>query len=40
MLTQISIFTENRKGAMKHLLDCLAKEQINLLSMVTNDSSE
>lgn len=40
MLEQISVFTENKKGAMQELLAALAQQGINILGSVTNDSAE
>lgn len=40
MTDQISIFTENRKGAMSDLTGLLKDSDINLLSILTNDSGE
>lgn len=40
MITQISIFAENKKGTMFNLTDLLAKQQINIIALVTNDSAE
>lgn len=40
MLKQISVFTQNKKGAMQKLLAVLAAEDINVLGSVTNDSAE
>lgn len=40
MLEQLSVFTENKKGAMQNLLQILAREDINILGSVTNDSAE
>ena len=40
MMKQISIFTENKKGAMSKLLSILASHNINILGSVTNDSAE
>ena len=39
MLTQVSVFTENKKGAMRTLLNTLATANINVLGYVTNDSA-
>lgn len=40
MVSQISIFAENRKGAMSTITRLLAGESINIYSFVTNDSAE
>lgn len=40
MLTQISIFAENKKGTMHNLTHLLAEKQINIIALVTNDSAE
>lgn len=40
MLKQISIFTENKKGALQKLTGILARGNINILGSVTNDSAE
>ncbi len=40
MLSQIAIFAENQKGAMRNITDILAKNNINILGSVTNDSAE
>lgn len=40
MVTQISIFAENKKGTMFELTDILAKNNINIIALVTNDSAE
>ncbi len=40
MLRQISIFTENTKGAMQKMTAILAAENINIYNVVTNDSAE
>lgn len=40
MLKQISIFTENRKGALQKITGILAEADINILGSVTNDSAE
>ena len=39
-MRQISIFAENRKGTMHQITDLLAKNSINILGSVTNDSAE
>lgn len=40
MLEQVSIFTENAKGAVQTVTSLLASEQINITGFVTNDSAE
>ncbi|MCQ2538068.1 MAG: amino acid-binding protein [Lachnospiraceae bacterium] len=40
MVNQISIFTENKKGAMLRMTEIISDAGINLLSAVTNDSAE
>ena len=40
MLEQISIFTENRKGAMEELTGVLARAGIDMRMVITNDSAE
>jgi len=40
MIEQISVYTENKKGAMRGILDLLAREDINVLGFVNNDSAE
>ncbi len=40
MLDQIAIFAENQKGAMHRITDILARNDINILGSVTNDSAE
>ena len=40
MLEQIAIFAENQKGAMHKITDILARNEINILGSVTNDSAE
>ena len=40
MLKQVSIYAENKKGQMEHITAVLAKENINILGSVTNDSAE
>ena len=40
MIKQISIFAENRKGAMQTLTAALAGANIDIETMVTNDSAE
>ncbi|MST81323.1 amino acid-binding protein [Bilifractor porci] len=40
MIAQISIFAENRKGAMRKLTDVLGNAGIDIIALVTNDSAE
>ena len=40
MVRQISIFTENRKGAMRSITRLLAERGIDIDAFVTNDSAE
>ena len=40
MLSQVSIYTQNRKGAMLAVTELLRREEINILGSVTNDSPE
>lgn len=40
MLTQISLFAENKKGTMHHITSLLAEHGINITALVTNDSAE
>lgn len=40
MLQQVSIFAENRKGAMQKITSVLLQERINIWGSVTNDSAE
>lgn len=40
MLKQLSIFTENTKGALLRLIRILSEKNINVLASVTNDSAE
>lgn len=40
MLKQVSIYAENRKGAMQKITGILNDAQINILGSVTNDSAE
>lgn len=40
MLSQIAIFAENKKGAMRNITGILAENHINILGSVTNDSAE
>ena len=40
MMTQISIFAENTKGAMRRITSLLLEHGINISSILTNDSGE
>ncbi len=40
MLKQISIFAENKKGMLQSVTGILARENINIMGSVTNDSAE
>lgn len=40
MLKQISIYAENKKGAMQDIAGLLDEARINILGSVTNDSAE
>lgn len=40
MLNQISVYTENKKGAAKTIFSLLAKKDINVFSLVNSDSGE
>lgn len=40
MINQISVFTENRKGAMKDITETVSSEGIDIYNVVTNDSAE
>lgn len=40
MLKQVSIYTENKKGALQAMTAILQRENINILGSVTNDSAE
>lgn len=40
MIKQISIFTENKKGAMLNVTKTISESGISLFSAVTNDSAE
>ena len=40
MLQQVSIFTANRQGALSRMTSILAKETINIYTMLANDSAE
>ncbi len=40
MLEQISIFSENRKGALSKMTSILMENNINLQAMIVNDSAE
>ena len=37
---QISVFIENRKGRLGHILDVLKEKDVNILSMSLSDTSE
>lgn len=40
MLKQVSIYAENKKGAMRNITEALADQGINILGSVNNDSAE
>lgn len=40
MLTQISVYAENKKGAFQNITKVLLENNINILGSVTNDSAE
>ena len=40
MIRQLSIFAENRKGAMHRITRLLADAQVNMNTLITNDSAE
>lgn len=40
MLTQISIYTENKKGVLEHITGIFAEKEINIDAMLVNDSAE
>ena len=40
MLTQVSVFAENAKGAMQKITSVLAENHIGIYSILTNDSGE
>lgn len=40
MLRQLSIFAENKRGAMNALTEILKNKEINITTLVTNDSAE
>ena len=40
MIDQISLFAENKKGAMQHITSLLKEADVNIESLVTNDSAE
>ena len=40
MLKQLSIFAENKKGALQAITSILLEENINILGSVTDDSAE
>ena len=40
MLNQVSVFTENTKGALRKMTSVLADANINIYTMLANDSAE
>ena len=40
MLSQVSIFAENKKGRLRNITSLLQKENINIWGSITNDSAE
>lgn len=40
MLKQLSVYAENKKGAMQNITRILLENEINILGSVTNDSAE
>ncbi len=40
MTEQISIYAENKKGAMSNITGLLKDAEINIMSILTNDSGE
>lgn len=40
MLNQVSVFTENTKGALRKMTSVLADADINIYTMLANDSAE
>ena len=40
MIRQLSIFAENRKGAMNRITKILFDARINMNTLITNDSAE
>ena len=40
MIRQLSIFAENKRGAMNRITEVLTGAQINMNTLVTNDSAE
>ncbi len=40
MIQQLSIYTENKRGAMNRITETLAKSGININGFITNDSAE
>lgn len=40
MMKQLSVYAENKKGAMQDITGILLKENINILGSVTNDGAE
>ena len=39
MLSQVSIFAENKKGRLQNITSLLQKENINIWGSITNDSA-
>ena len=39
MLNQVSVFTENTKGALRKMTSVLADANINIYTMLANDSA-
>lgn len=40
MLKQLSVYAENKKGAMEHITGVLMEQEINILGSVTNEGAE
>ena len=40
MIRQLSIFAENKRGTMNEITKVLTEAQINMNTLVTNDSAE
>lgn len=40
MIRQLSIFAENRKGTMNRITQILADNEVNMNTLITNDSAE
>lgn len=40
MVEQVSLFTENKKGMMQDITGILTENNINIISLVTNDCGE